>query len=371
MSNELIDDIIILYVEDDENTRSIFSRSLKRKIKHVLVAQNGEEGYNSYLKNKPDLIITDIKMPVMDGLEMCSIIRDENSNIPIIVTTAHSEAHLFQEAINIGIDMFLLKPVNMTQLYNTVKVMADDILLKIKMHKEKEVIIEEYSSIDLKELLVNVAHQWRQPLAAISAATLNMNFSLSTEEYENVDFDEKVLSIDDSVKYLSTILDHFKHFSKNNNTYVFDIKESLQKAINIEAQTLKSKKIKLFAQFDESLSAKGLPDDFVQIIINIINNSVEALENSNDKVIYICAKNVDNKVQINIKDSGHGIKKEMINHLFQPYSSTKHKSLGTGLGLFVVYKTIKNIMQGKVFAKNSSFEYKNKQYSGANIQIEF
>jgi len=371
MSNELIDDIIILYVEDDENTRDIFSRSLKRKIKHVMVAQNGEEGYASYLKNKPDLIITDIKMPVMDGLEMCSIIRDENSNIPIIVTTAHSEAHLFQEAINIGIDMFLLKPVNMTQLYNTVKVMADDILLKIKMNNEKEVIIEEYSSIDLKELLVNVAHQWRQPLAAISAATLNMNFSLSTEEYDNVDFDEKVLSIDDSVKYLSTILDHFKHFSKNNNTYVFDVKESLQKAINIEAQTLKSKQIKLFTQFDESLSAKGLPDDFVQIIINIINNSVEALENSNDKVIYICAKNVDNKVQINIKDSGHGIKKEMINHLFQPYSSTKHKSLGTGLGLFVVYKTIKHIMQGKVFAKNSSFEYKNKQYSGANIQIEF
>ncbi|NQY94211.1 MAG: response regulator, partial [Campylobacteraceae bacterium] len=140
MESKLIENISVLYVEDDDDIRNVFGRYLKRKIKNVILAVNGQEGYKLYKEHKPDLVVTDINMPIMSGLEMSSIIRDENSEIPIIITSAHSDTHFFQEAINIGVNMFLLKPVDMTQLYNTIKITSEDIYLKIKTQKDEKII---------------------------------------------------------------------------------------------------------------------------------------------------------------------------------------------------------------------------------------
>ena len=140
MGSKLIENIVVLYVEDEEDIRSIYERFLRRRLVHVIIATNGQEGFEAYEKYKPDLIITDINMPKMNGLEMCSLIRDENAHIPIIVTSAHAEAQFFQEAINIGINMFLLKPVDMTQLYNTIKIAAENINLKAESIEDKQLV---------------------------------------------------------------------------------------------------------------------------------------------------------------------------------------------------------------------------------------
>ena len=91
MENGAAKDIQLLYVEDDDNIRKVYERYLKRKVKNLLVAVDGQEGLDMYLKYKPDVILTDIKMPIMNGLEMSKKIRDLDNTIPIIVTTAHTE----------------------------------------------------------------------------------------------------------------------------------------------------------------------------------------------------------------------------------------------------------------------------------------
>lgn len=138
MKNELINDILLLYVEDNDETRGLCERFLKRRVQNVLVASNGQEGYELYLKHKPDLIITDIKMPIMSGLEMSSMIRDENKDIPIIVISAHSDLEYFQEAINIGINTYLMKPIDLTQLYCTIKITTENIILKKQNAEQKK-----------------------------------------------------------------------------------------------------------------------------------------------------------------------------------------------------------------------------------------
>ncbi len=120
MGTTQVKDILLLYVEDDENIRKVYERYLKRKVKNLLVAINGQEGFDLYVKHKPDLIVTDIKMPIMDGLEMSRKIRTLDNLIPIIVTTAHTETEFFQEAITIGVNTFLLKPVDMLELENKI-----------------------------------------------------------------------------------------------------------------------------------------------------------------------------------------------------------------------------------------------------------
>jgi len=372
MENRLLENISLLYVEDDENIRNVFGRYLKRKIKNVLLAVNGQEGYNMYLEHKPDLVVTDINMPIMSGLEMSSIIRDENSEIPIIITSAHSDTHFFQEAINIGVNMFLLKPVDMTHLYNTIKITSEDIVLKIKAQKEEKIESNKNRMIAVTELLENIAHQWRQPLAAISAATINMNIDIKSGVYSKNKFENKIDNIDNCVQYLSSTIDSFKHFvNKDKKAVDFNVSENLNKCINIVSEILLSKNIKLVTQFEENLNSQGYPEEFVQAIINVVNNSIDAVENSIDKVVLISAKNIDDKIVINIMDSGTGINDEVINNLFEPYTTTKNKSLGSGLGLYLAYRIIKHNMAGNMYATNSKFEYKNRKYTGANIQIEF
>jgi len=372
MENNLIENISILYVEDDDQIRNVFGRYLKRKIKNVILAINGQEGYAMYLEHKPDLIVTDINMPIMSGLEMCSIIRDENGDIPIIITSAHSDTHFFQEAINIGVNMFLLKPVDMTQLYNTIKITSEDIILKIKAQKEEKIDNDQNKMIAVTELLENIAHQWRQPLAAISAATINMHLDINTGDYNKTIFGDKIDNIDNCVQYLSSTIDSFKHFVTNDKkTSNFDVFENIKKCINIESEIILSKNITLVTDLDENLIGNGFAEEFVQAMINVVNNSIDAVESSKEKFIHISAKKIEDKTIINVKDTGTGIKDVIINNLFEPYTTTKHKSLGTGLGLYLTYRIIKNTMNGNMFATNCEFTYKNKTYTGANIQIEF
>ncbi|MBS4096972.1 MAG: SpoIIE family protein phosphatase [Sulfuricella sp.] len=102
----------LLYVEDDDNIREQLEQFLRRRVKEFHVAANGAEGLAAYREHKPDMIISDILMPEMTGLEMAERIKAEDPEVPIILTTAFNETDYFLKAIQIGIDNYVLKPVD-------------------------------------------------------------------------------------------------------------------------------------------------------------------------------------------------------------------------------------------------------------------
>ncbi len=101
----------VLYVEDEPVLREEITTFLKRRVKHVIVAENGKIGLEKFATHPVDFIITDLKMPVLDGIEMSREIRKTNSNIPIIITTALSDVELMQMSIELGINRYILKPI--------------------------------------------------------------------------------------------------------------------------------------------------------------------------------------------------------------------------------------------------------------------
>ena len=115
---EILKTISVLYVEDDKDIQRQLSLFLKAKVGVLYTAFDGREGVESYKKNRPDIIITDIRMPVMDGLEMAGIIREIDRNIPIIITTAFSESEYFLKSKDLEINEFVLKPINPYLLLN-------------------------------------------------------------------------------------------------------------------------------------------------------------------------------------------------------------------------------------------------------------
>ena len=84
-------DVTVLYVEDDTFLRQTISRILKRRVSTLLVAENGREGLGVFKEERPDIVVTDIKMPSMNGLEMSKQILADDASVPIIITTAHNE----------------------------------------------------------------------------------------------------------------------------------------------------------------------------------------------------------------------------------------------------------------------------------------
>ena len=110
--------ITVLYVEDEKELREVTSSILQSFTKNQYIATNGQEGYDLFLKHDSDidLIISDINMPILNGLEMIKKIKDINKNVPIIVTTAFSNKEYLLEAIDIGVDKYVLKPVDVSKL---------------------------------------------------------------------------------------------------------------------------------------------------------------------------------------------------------------------------------------------------------------
>lgn len=104
----------VLYVEDELIVREPFAEMLNRRVQQVLVAENGEQGLKLYQEQHPDIIITDIKMPVMDGLTMVAQIRETNRQIPVIITTAFEFKDYLKKSIEVGVNKYLVKPIERT-----------------------------------------------------------------------------------------------------------------------------------------------------------------------------------------------------------------------------------------------------------------
>ncbi len=102
----------VLYVEDDEDIRDQLAHFLKRRVGALHIASNGQEGLLAFEANRPDIVVSDILMPVMNGLEMAEKIKKISSHTPIVVTTAFNETNFFLKAIDIGVDKYVIKPVN-------------------------------------------------------------------------------------------------------------------------------------------------------------------------------------------------------------------------------------------------------------------
>ncbi|MEZ4693990.1 MAG: transporter substrate-binding domain-containing protein [Aliarcobacter sp.] len=249
--------------------------------------------------------------------------------------------------------------------------------LKIKEEVEKNRLIQEKlfktdKLASMGEMISNIAHQWRQPLSVISTLATGVKLQ---KEFDTLSDKELILNMDlinKNAQYLSETINDFKNFIKGDrNLQNYNLSSTITNFIHLVESSIKNSNIRMILDLDDDIFIDGYPNELIQCFINIFNNSKDAYEETNQEnpLFFIKTQKQNNQVIIKIKDNAQGIPQNIITKIYEPYFTTKHKSQGTGLGLHMTYKLITDGINGKIDAKNVSFEFENRTEIGVEFKI--
>lgn len=272
------------------------------------------------------------------------------------------------------IDTFIT--ANLLKQNDKVKNILFSIIDVTELKTKDKVLFQQSKLASMGEMIANIAHQWRQPLSIIttSASGLKLEAELDIEiskeqikEYSNL--------VVQQAQYLSNTIDNFRDFLKaDKNHKVIKIDKILDYTLALTDATIKNNNIKLIKKVEDNLFINGGINELSEAFINILNNSKDILKekviNEEERFIFIHAyKKNSSQVAITFKDNGGGIPDDIIDRVFEPYFTSKHQSIGTGLGLAMADKIIRERHQGNISVSNESFEYEGKTYKGACFLI--
>ncbi|WP_428024032.1 ABC transporter substrate-binding protein [Arcobacter sp.] len=243
---------------------------------------------------------------------------------------------------------------------------------EVEENLRKDMLLQRQAKMaSMGEMLENIAHQWRQPLSVISTGASGIRIKKEINDLDDKFLFDTLESIINSSTYLSQTIDDFRYFFKpDKEKRRFCIKDCFEKSLNILSSKFNNKNIKIIKNINK-FDVLGHQSELIQVFINILNNAKDALEQSQyeKKLIFVDILKLENKILIKIKDNAGGIDLKPLDKIFEPYFTTKHKSQGTGIGLYMVDQIISKHMNGLIEVSNIKYTYEQAKYKGALFTI--
>ena len=225
--------------------------------------------------------------------------------------------------------------------------------------EQKDILYRQSRLTSIGETIVNIAHQWRQPLNSVGANISKLEM-LNERDLHNGDIQKIADESNKSLEYMSKTVDDFSnYFSSNKAKEMFCVNDVLDEAVNMLKSQLHSLDIKLeLSSKRDKLHTFGHKNELMQVLIILINNAKDAILLKSEKeksqgLISIDLATDNEEIIISIKDNGTGIQEDIIDKIFEPYFTTKFKSHGTGIGLYMSKMIIEKDMGGTIEALNS------------------
>ncbi len=264
-------------------------------------------------------------------------------------------------------------PINIdtkTYIYSIIRDITEDLKAKKELEKKQKLFYQQAKMASMGEMLENIAHQWRQPLSTITTAASGAKIKKEFGELDDEFFYDSIDIIIRAANYLSHTIDDFRDFFKQSKKKEeFDLSNVLNNSIKLAH--LKKTNIELIITCPH-IKITGFKNELIQVLLNIFNNSKDALNNIKNaqKLIKIDIKEIDGFIIISILDNGGGIAEDKIDKIFEPYFTTKHKSQGTGIGLYMSEQIITKHFQGEINVQNENFSHNEKKHFGTKIKIK-
>ncbi|RLA80507.1 MAG: hypothetical protein DRG78_10860 [Epsilonproteobacteria bacterium] len=239
------------------------------------------------------------------------------------------------------------------------------------IEKQNRKQINQAKMESMSEMIGNIAHQWRQPLSLISTTSTSMQCNIELGLVEQDEIIKNFAQINERVQYLSTTIEDFQNFLQpSNKVEMLNIKDIIEKNIAMFGKNFEDEGIELILDLN-NVELTGNKDKLLIAIYNILDNAKEILMESDSyrKIIFIDLFKDAKGATIIITDNANGIDEEILPKIFDAYFTTKHKTQGTGLGLYVSYQTIINDFEGTCQVINEHYDYEDEEYIGAKFKI--
>jgi C4-dicarboxylate-specific signal transduction histidine kinase len=361
---------VILVVDDEPLNLKMMQALLSREGCQVLSARSGREAL-TLAEQRPDLILLDIMMPELNGLDTCRLLKEKEDlrDIPIVFLSALHDTETKTEGLRLGGVDFIAKPFQREELLARVR---NHLTLKeqkerLKAYTQKlEHMVEQRTRqlvhadrlSTLGTLVAVVAHEINNPLQAVMSHTdlLFLDLESVKEKAERIadgtlkkDLSEFCQSIEGALqeiqkgcRRLQKNIRQLKQFGKRGDEkpVVMSIKQPIEDALAIMQARLKSG-VTLDLNLPDRLQVMGNPLQLSQVFINLIQNALDAMDGRQGR-LDISAAAEGGLIRVDFKDSGPGIPPDLWGKVFHPFFTTKGEKEGTGLGLFISRLIVEN-----------------------------
>jgi signal transduction histidine kinase len=438
----------ILIVDDSPTQAKLLEQVLLAHGYQVSVATNGNEALQQILAQRPDLVISDILMPEMDGFELCRQVRGAATlaDLPIILLTHLNDPADVLHSLEAGADYFVSKPYNdklllsrisetlkrertsygeerdgkltlnyhgQDYLINAPKAQIIDLLLATyelaaeknqelltakqalsqlnlelelrvsdrtaalvaetaervqaveELRQKDEILMQQSRQAALGEMIGNIAHQWRQPLNAVGLLVQDIALCYEYDNFTKEYLDGSTKKIMKLIRHMSQTIDDFRNFFTPGKEQVpFDLCKTIAKTLLLVEGSLSDKGIKIQLNSVDAQILTGYPNEFSQVLLNILNNAKDAFSGQtvDDPSVTVWVGSEQGRSVVTIADNAGGIPEGIIDRIFEPYFTTKEQGKGTGIGLYMSKKLVEKTMNGSLTVRNTG--------RGAEFRIE-
>jgi two-component system, NtrC family, sensor kinase len=351
--------IRLLLVDDEQGFRTAMGKRLAKRGLKPMQASSGEECLKVLEKESMDVIVLDVKMPGLSGIETLKLIRQSFKNTQVILLTGNIAVSDGIEGIKSGAFDYLTKPVEIDHLVYKIQQAFEIIQLEKEKQKELEYSARlEKKMIDTERLAslgtmsTGIAHEINNPLAIINESAGFMKQLVSAPEMSTFAQKDSLMmaleKIETSIKRARQITHQLLgHVKKPESKFSeINLEILLNETLGMLKKEIQDKQIVVNWEIDKNNNIIWSNQYQIrQVLINLLNNALHALHQNGAITLSIHA--ADDDIILEIKDNGVGIPKEDLGRIFDPFFTTKSFDEGTGLGLFVVHKIISGL-HGKI-----------------------
>lgn len=228
--------------------------------------------------------------------------------------------------------------------------------MRQEINEQNAIMMQQSRYASMGEMIGNIAHQWRQPLSALSLTIGNLEDAFEYGELTSERMNESSKKAYMLIEKMSNTIDDFRNFFKpNKEKKLFSVLDAVCHSYNIIDVPFKSMEIKTHIDIDPDIKIFGYENEFSQVILNFFNNSKDAFEERNiaDRHINIKVEKHEKEIILTFEDNAGGIPPEYLARVFDPYFSTKEEGKGTGIGLYMSKSIIEGHHEGVLKAENT------------------
>jgi signal transduction histidine kinase len=343
----------IVLIDDEADIREVVSLVLTDAGFIVETAENGTAGIELCKTFCPQIVITDIRMPGMDGLAVLEHLKKRSSDIEVIVITAFGELDFAIRALQLDASDFITKPVSENAIHLALKRAMERYLSRKKLKEYARFLEQENVNqakllhrdklISLGRLSASVVHEINNPVAGIlnyARLMLKMLKQGGLSEHSTVRFTDHLTLVASEAERISTIISSLLTFSRKTDFTISRvlIDELVERSLVLARHRLELAGIGLTVNVEQGIP--GFKGDFnllQQCLINLVFNAVDAMERGGLLELSASFCPETKRVLIKVSDSGVGIAPEDLDHIFEPFFTTKDEGHGVGLGLSIVF----------------------------------